>query len=595
MLLLAVDANFKLKNRMRPNKIDDPPLGPGWSYWVEQLRYKRHLKKYVAEKDLSTCIAFAALLQKDTRLTTGLRVSGVGGCVCARHECVRPNGMGDLQKGERYANMDFIVFSALAGFSLMLLTISYNIACQWKKGLPERNAKMPRDIRLPLDKITYQCALPVWHTASHNEDCKENNSLSYKPGVSKRRGQRVDVLEDKIDSHNFHKNIGQGDALQRKLIVAIAERERQVTGFKEISATVEHDMKKEWKTMIEAWLADPSQPNPYTLSRKDCPTEAEVRLEVQRDEDAVLTEGRSPLQGSSATTFLTAGLQLEVAQRRILVEIAGTALVTADREGKLYDWQHTLLVKIGTFRDLQKRFMPGAARAIAEAEAARDPDEPPPKPEKIDLFMPSDMPEDPTDPLRGCMRGLLEMEAKLRAAQCSNTLVKLRAWLHAKRHLIIFRNDNVQATKAATLIGQLGERVNESAEKYWRGRRALISLRGEEACRVEFPELRPADVQLDGDAGESDAAARKKNVEATDVLDLDRPGRWMTRKNGCMNVSGCILSGAPDFDSYLAAVRVEWARARARKVRWEEEVLMLREEMQRVLRMLRWLGGWWRA
>lgn len=118
MLLLAVDANFRLKNRMRAHEIDDPSLGPGWGYWVEPEKYKEHLSKYVHEKDvhgpiciclfpcrlanqISTCIAFAALLQKDTRLTTGLRVSGVGGVVCARHECMRPNGLGDLQKGER--------------------------------------------------------------------------------------------------------------------------------------------------------------------------------------------------------------------------------------------------------------------------------------------------------------------------------------------------------------------------------------------------------------------------------------------------------------------------------------------------------------
>lgn len=51
---------------------------------------------------ISTCIVFAALMQKDTKMTTGLRSSGVGACVCARHELVRPLGIGDLQKGERY-------------------------------------------------------------------------------------------------------------------------------------------------------------------------------------------------------------------------------------------------------------------------------------------------------------------------------------------------------------------------------------------------------------------------------------------------------------------------------------------------------------
>lgn len=31
----------------------------------------------------------------------GLRATGVGAVSCARHELFRPQGMGDLQKGER--------------------------------------------------------------------------------------------------------------------------------------------------------------------------------------------------------------------------------------------------------------------------------------------------------------------------------------------------------------------------------------------------------------------------------------------------------------------------------------------------------------
>ncbi|KAJ7492940.1 hypothetical protein B0H11DRAFT_2228263 [Mycena galericulata] len=608
MLLLAMDANFKLKNRMRANEIDDPPLGPGWSYWVEPNRYKKHLKKYVAEKDLSTCIAFAALLQKDTHLTTGLRASGVGGCVCARHECVRPNGIGDLQKGERYSNMDFILLSALAGFTLMLLTISYDIACQWKKSFPERNAKMPKEIRLHLEHFTYQCALLVWHAGSHNEECQDDNSLSFKPGVGKSdgegvervwsvlnpasyqtkdagRGQRVDVVEDKIDSHNFLKNIGQGDALQRKLIVAIAERDQQVAAFKDISSTIERDVRDEWKGMIEAWVKDPSRPNPYTLSRKDCPTEAEVRLEVKQDEDAALSAGQTPLQGISATAFLIAGLQIEEAQRRIVAQVAGTALVTADREDKLHDWRHTLLMKIGKFRSLQARYMPGAAIVIAEAEAERDADEPPPKAEKIKLFMPSQMPASSRDPLRGCVAGLLGMERKLRASQCANALVKLRARLHAKRHLITFRNANVtgqvQATKARTLIEQVGERVQACAQKYRHARDALILLDGAGAA-IEFRELRPEDIQLDGDAGESDAAARKKLAMIGAGRGARAPRNAPGQSKRVMSWIWTAAGTTDDDEEHLhESVRVEWAR-------WEEE-------MQRVLRYLAWQSAWWRV
>ncbi|KAF7304805.1 CxC2 domain-containing protein [Mycena kentingensis (nom. inval.)] len=139
-LMLALDANFRMKNCIRANELDDPSLGPGLGYFVFSDAYKEHLLKYVGKADASTCIAFQALLQQETKLTTGLRVSGVGGCVCARHGYVRPLGLGDLQKGERYANMDFIFMCAVDGSEVQRIVISYDIACQWQKRLRERVA-----------------------------------------------------------------------------------------------------------------------------------------------------------------------------------------------------------------------------------------------------------------------------------------------------------------------------------------------------------------------------------------------------------------------------------------------------------------------
>ncbi|KAJ7832602.1 hypothetical protein B0H13DRAFT_1914961 [Mycena leptocephala] len=577
---LAVDANFRLKNRKRKNEIDDPSLGPGWGYWVEPQQYRKHLKKYVNEKDTSTCIAFAALLQKDTRLTTGLRVSGVGGCVCARHECMRPNGLGDLQKGERYANMDYIVMAALAGFSLMLLTISYDIACQWKVHLAERTAKLPLEMCLPLNDIKLQYALPVWHAGSHNEDCRDANSLSFKPGVGKSdgegvertwsvlnpaahstkdagRGQRADTLEGKIDNHNYLKTWD-----KRKLIVAIAERDKQVHAFAEVNKTVDSSVKKMWKDLIDAWLEDESKPNPYTLNHKDCPTETQC------------------------TAFLVAGIQIEDAQRRIIAERKVRVLVAADRENKIEEWRHALLVKISKFRTLQNIYMPGAARAIADAEAAWDQDESPPKPEHIQLFMPSDLAvNDVNEVLRACVPGLVGMEAKLRVGQCDNSLVSLRARLHAKRFLIGFRNENVagqvQATKARTLIGQVGERAESYAERYRKGHRALVFLKGTEAYPY-LRELKADNIQLDGDWGDSDAQARKKQA-------MIGVGRGAREPRNAPGTSKWVMS----WIWTARAIRVEWVRARARKIRWTEEVMILREEMRRVIRYLGWQVTWW--
>ncbi|KAF7300232.1 CxC2 domain-containing protein [Mycena kentingensis (nom. inval.)] len=148
-LMLALDANFRLKNRIRANERQDRPYGPGWGCFVDDGPYKEHLVDYVAEEDVSTCIAFVALMQKDTRLTAGLRVSGVGGCVCARHGVIRAQGMGDLQKGERYANMDYIFMHALADARVKKLLVSYDIACQWKVNLRTRVVKILESSTIP--------------------------------------------------------------------------------------------------------------------------------------------------------------------------------------------------------------------------------------------------------------------------------------------------------------------------------------------------------------------------------------------------------------------------------------------------------------
>ncbi|KAK7045173.1 CxC2 domain-containing protein [Favolaschia claudopus] len=593
MLILAVDANFRLRNRIRVNEIDDPSLGPGWGYFVEPGSYREHLKNYVGEDELF-CKKTLEILQDYAFPEWGV-------------------------KGERYANMDFIVMAALAGFSLLWLTISYDIGCQWKLKIEQRMDQLPAAMQLPLKDINVQYGLPVWHAASHNEDCQNQNSLSFRPGVGRSDGEgvertwgvlnpaaystkdagigvRADGLEGKIDNHNFLKNIGQGESLQRKLIVAIAERDRQVAAFKDVSKTVEKEVRADWRKRIKEWEADGTKPNPFTLSRHDCPTETQVRLQVRQDEQAL--SGTAPLHGRSATAFLVAGIQIEDSQRRIITQLKGSAaLVAADRENKIQEWRHSLLVKINKFRALQRIYMPGAGAALEAHEASRDSDAPPPHAEMVKLFMPSEMaqlhPRNPPDPLHGCIPGLPEMEAKLRVAQCENSLASLRARLHAKRHLISFRNANitgqVPSTRARTLIGEVGERVDSHANRYRRGRVALMALKGDTYPHLR--ELKPEDVQLDGDAEESDSAARKK-------LAMLGSGRGARAPRNAPGTSKRVMSwiwtapGALDEEMMHESVRVEWSRSLARKTRWCEEVMLLREEMRRVLRYLAWQAAW---
>jgi hypothetical protein len=84
---------------------------------VETGAYREYLRTVTNQKDVSlnggrcarmliifqmdTCSGLAALDYANTKFSRGYSTTGVGMGVCARHEFVQANGVGDLQKGER--------------------------------------------------------------------------------------------------------------------------------------------------------------------------------------------------------------------------------------------------------------------------------------------------------------------------------------------------------------------------------------------------------------------------------------------------------------------------------------------------------------
>jgi len=64
---------------------------------------------------MSTCTGLAALDYANTKFSKGYEATGCGLILCARHEFIQANGVGDLQKGERF------VFVALFWFSVLLI------------------------------------------------------------------------------------------------------------------------------------------------------------------------------------------------------------------------------------------------------------------------------------------------------------------------------------------------------------------------------------------------------------------------------------------------------------------------------------------
>lgn len=48
-----MDANFRLKNRLRTTTKLDTTLGPGWAYFVQQAPYVDYIKNYVDQEEVS--------------------------------------------------------------------------------------------------------------------------------------------------------------------------------------------------------------------------------------------------------------------------------------------------------------------------------------------------------------------------------------------------------------------------------------------------------------------------------------------------------------------------------------------------------------
>ena len=112
------------------------------------------------------------------------------------------------------------------------VTITYDIACQYKINWWKRIESLPPELRtFAIKNIIW--ALPVWHGNAHDISCETQNSLKYQLGVGKTDGEgierkwaamnpmsyitkeeqpgaRHDDLEDLTDLLNFKKNIEMG-------------------------------------------------------------------------------------------------------------------------------------------------------------------------------------------------------------------------------------------------------------------------------------------------------------------------------------------------------------------------------------------------
>lgn len=58
VLILCMDANFRLKNQLVSNYSQDPGLGIGWAYMVPRAPYEKYVLSRATDSDVSPLSAY---------------------------------------------------------------------------------------------------------------------------------------------------------------------------------------------------------------------------------------------------------------------------------------------------------------------------------------------------------------------------------------------------------------------------------------------------------------------------------------------------------------------------------------------------------
>ncbi|KAG2355521.1 hypothetical protein BDR07DRAFT_1453748 [Suillus spraguei] len=591
----AIDANFWLVRKNVSSDSIDPGLSKGWSYFVEETGFKLFLKDIEkVSQEKSTCVNHNAVNLAETKNSRGLAATGAGTVDCSRHNFKRPCGVGDLQQGEKYMNMDYFFFSTVQhSDEVSILNVSYDIACQWSKHLWDRMSTYPSRLHFERDRKTMTFLIPKFHLPAHIAACQISFSHNLIKGMGRTDGEapergwaniypvatstremgpgaRRDTLDDHFGYYNWKKVTNFGISLLSKIKTTIPEREQHQCDFDEFNRALTEEWPSEvaqWKEVVENWESDHSSKNPFEI-RTVSMTLAAVRLKLSQQEAKDLENGlnNSLHMDISPGVLISSGMDLEEQHTH------PTDLQTT----KLQECSNALLRKIEQWCNIQLLYMPAVGRLraveIANVQLLREE-----KAHEVKLWFPSKVKET-TEP---CEESLCAYEWELRHAQAHKALDELRRQLRLCTHLYKFKDTHIRGqranTRASAVLNKVEQTIKTAVARYhraWSAVKTLSMVLGKPNWEIELPELRPADVRgmTEGEAGQS---------EGTHTLS------WIWKTHGVAGVG-------EDSEAVLSeGLRIEWCKSRARANRWAEEVDLLQEEMRRVASFLSWHAGWW--
>ncbi|KAF9470197.1 hypothetical protein BDN70DRAFT_821646, partial [Pholiota conissans] len=443
--------------------------------------------------------------------------------------------------------------------------------------------------------------VPKFHLAAHIEKCQTEFSFNYVPGVGRTDGEspergwsdinaiamstremgpgsRRDTLDDHFGDRNWRKIATLSSTFVRKAKEALAGREEHVAAFLEFDAALPAASTQKWTKLCQAWEKDrKNAPNPFTVPKLHM-SNKEVRLRLAQEDAEALAAGKTIMvqEDMSPSVLIYQGLEIEDLQRKLAFDTHALGTHSTDlQRAKILERSNFIRRKFEAWKDIQHLFVPGLAllrsRTDIEDEGVSI------AAHNLKLYLPSSRPQDIT-----YGRRLIEAEWLFRFAQAGTTLNDIRSHLMLRSRLYASKMKNSVGTSLQTrsmgLIHDVDAKIRFSAAKYRHHRttmEALSALRKNKdaSWRTLFKPLHEDDL-----------------VGLTFMDNLGSEGRRKLTWIWNVQVDGMDI----DVDAAShAALRIEWSKARARAHRWQEECLLLAEEMRRILAYFQWRESWW--
>ncbi|KAJ7034185.1 hypothetical protein C8F04DRAFT_1183471 [Mycena alexandri] len=592
---LVQDCNFRLINRNVSSEAKDLIIGDGLGYFVNHEEYAKFLCAHVLEEEISTCSGFQAMFLANRKRVKGLRTTGVGGVTCARHNMWRPNGIGDLQLGERQSNMYFILISALIYTIIFYLILLYDIACQYSKHFWSRMEGLPAVMQLVVEQARVWFKVPNFHlprtnllltprihfTICGNWEFTNGAAASTKMmGV----GTRAATLEDLFGFHNWRRQVSWRGIFTKRMGENVKEGQVHRDTFEVFDAALREvapDMVEGWKVWVGEWELQQHTDGADSLFelKERVTSMRDIQLKLAKEELLRSGEGVEVEREDTPSTFILMGLEIEESQ----YVFAGFANPT-DTQTVVFMTRRAALTKhIRAFRKLQRtyipkvrRFLNATQRALWDSEADREA-------EAVRLFMPSEL-ADSTKRTNACAVGLVEVETELRIGEAREALEALRQGLQTRTVTNHYRlrhcTGQRMLTRGQGVLRQINVRIHKAKLRYRYARHVLTRLKEHGVWERELRILEDSDVRaLNERALTEEEASQRQGVHNHEGIEEE----------------GGIATTEPDEAELVEALQVEWCKVYVRMRRRHEDVVLVEEEMRRTIEygywaLYEWLG-----